>query len=335
MGLILAIGLTSQQVQANSTLSIENIEKNVQTLSKELSAACPISAPDSQVAFDRCKQVLFSQSKVKQAMNRPVVLWGRQKDAAISLKETNLTQFNPDILTGLYMPLFMFNGKYKVTYNEREKLYLATLGVAFRNRLQPGQFPYPFWHEENKWNTYENARSMLLWISPDNGLIRIAQFSVNGDPIEGFTPSKTTTPAFDGKWLWTDAQGKAQPAVTLFDGLYQERNPFKPKLDKSYRDLAITLRESQCFSCHVPNNPDKMKRLVLLQSPAHASAEIGRVLKSIREQKMPLDEQGIEKPLDPVLAQTLLEKGGVFETIVNAARQWEQENPSTLPASTP
>ncbi|MFD2271089.1 hypothetical protein ACFS07_08035 [Undibacterium arcticum] len=48
--------------------------------------------------------------------------------------------------------------KYKVTYNEREKLYLATLGVVFRNRLQPGQFPYPFWHDAAKWNTYEKCK---------------------------------------------------------------------------------------------------------------------------------------------------------------------------------
>jgi hypothetical protein len=74
----------------------------------------------------------------------------------------------------------------------------------------------------------------------------------------------------------------------------------------------------------VPSNPDGMKRLVLLQSPAHASGEIQRVLKSVRERKMPLDDLGMEKELDPQLVKVLLDKGGEFEKAVLAAREWER-----------
>lgn len=300
------------------------IEQAVGKIASELKQVSPLAESDNQDAFDLCRKAMFDRSVIRQMM-APVVLWGRQKDPNLKLKETNLTQLAPDILTGLYMPLFMFNGNYKVSYNEREKLYLATLGVAFRNRLQPGQFPYPFWHEADKWNTYENANTMLLWIDPKTSKIRSAQFSARGEPLAGRTIMKANVPAFDGKWLWTDVQGKTQPTVTLFDGLYRENNPYKQQLDQSYRELAIALRESQCLSCHVPDNPDKMKKLVLLQSPAHASLEIHRILKSIREKKMPLDEQGLEKALDPQLEKVLLEKGGAFEKIVDAARQWERE----------
>ena len=301
-----------------------HIEKSVEKITNQLKQLCPLADPASQAAFDQCRQALFTDSLLKQAMVKPVVSWGRQKNAELPLKETHLTQFAPDILTGMYIPLFMFDGKYKISYIAREKLFLATLGVGFRNRLQPGQFPYPFWHDANKWDMYENARSLYLWLDPKTGLIRFAQFSNRGDQAEGHVVQKATLPAFDGKWLWTDAQGKTQPAVTLFDGLYREDNPYKQQLDQSYREFAISLRDSQCLDCHVPNNPDKMKRLVLLQSPAHASGEIHRVLKSVRERKMPLDEQGIEKTLDPAMEKTLLEKGGAFEKFVNAAIEWER-----------
>ncbi|MDI1259939.1 hypothetical protein [Aquabacterium sp.] len=301
-----------------------HIEKSVEKLTNQLKQLCPLADPASQSAFDQCRQALFTDSLLKQAMVKPVVLWGRRKDAELPLKETHLTEFDPGILTGLYIPLFMFDGKYKITYVEREKLFLATLGVGFRNRLQPGQFPYPFWHDANKWEMYENARSLYLWMDPRTGLIRFAQFSNRGNPAEGHVVNKATLPTFDGKWLWTDAQGKTQPAVTLFDGLYREDNPYKAQLDKSYREFATSLRDSQCLNCHVPNNPEKMKRLVLLQSPAHASGEIHRVLKSVRERKMPLDEQGIEKTLDPAMEKTLLEKGGAFEKFVDAAIEWER-----------
>jgi hypothetical protein len=328
----LAAGLSMPISYGAENPSHAHIEKSVEKITAQLKSLCPLADPASQSAFDHCKQGLFDDSDLKQAMS-PVVSWGRRKNPDALLKDTNLTQFVPDILAGLYIPLFMFSGQYKIVYDEREKLYLATLGVGFRNRLQPGQFPYPFWHEANKWEMYENARSLYLWIDPKTGLIRFAQFSSAGDPTEGHVVNKATPPAFNGQWLWTDAQGKTQPAVTLFDGLYSQANPYKQKLDQSYREFAISLRASQCLNCHVPDNPDKMKRLVLLQSPAHASGEIHRVLKSVRERKMPLDDQGIEKVLDPAMETTLLEKGGAFEKLVDAAAAWEKtQAPRAAPA---
>lgn len=313
----------TQMAWAADRVNQAQIEQAIQPMAEQLQKNCPISDPDNQAAFESCKKFLFNQSLVKQMMVQPVILWGRQNDASLPLKETHLTQFSPDILSGLYLPLFMFNGQFKVSFNEKEKLYQASLNTAFRNRLQPGQFPYPFWHDANKWSVYENAHTILLWIDPYTARIRAIQFSAAGDPVAGVTSSKATPPAFDGQWLWTDAKGQTQPAVTLFDGLYRSDNPYKPQLDKTYRDFAIALRESQCLSCHVPNNPEKMKRLVLLQSPAHAAGEIQRVLKSVREKKMPLDDLGVEKELDASLMKVLLEKGGEFEKVVNTARNWE------------
>jgi len=299
------------------------LEAAVKAVTAQLSSDCPLVDAGDQAAFDSCRSRLFGDSKFRQLLS-PITLWGRQRDPAMALKDTKLTQFAPDVLAGMYVPLFMFDGSYKLVYNEREKLWLATLGVGFRNRLQPGQFPYPFWHESDKWNTYENAKSMLLWIDPQTSHVRFAQFSVRGDRPELPGDLKAATPHFDGKWLWTDSNGRAQPAVTLFDGLFRNDNPYKQKLSDTYRDFAISLREGQCFSCHVPDNPSGMKRLVLLQSPAHAAAEIKRVLRDVDNETMPRDEFDVEKPLPPALKKTLLEKGGEFSRVVDLAREWER-----------
>ena len=80
--------------------------------------------------------------------------------------------------------------------------------------------------------------------------------------------------AFDGQWLWTDASGRTQPQVTLFDGLYSAGNPHLAAIESSYKALALQMREGECNECHVPNNPNKMKQLVLPQTPAHAAGEI-------------------------------------------------------------
>ena len=328
LALAFAVFVTNHTAWAGEPVSMEKVEQLISKLAYQLRDKCPVAAPDNQAAFDSCRQFLFRDSLIKDMMAFPVVLWGRQTDATKPLKETNLTQFSSDILSGLYLPLFMFDGHYKVVFNEREKMFLATLNTGFRNRLQPGQFPYPFWHDSNKWSVYENARTLLLWIDPASAKIRAAQFAVAGDAMPGRTESKAQTPAFDGHWVWTDQNGQTQPAVTLFDGLYRSDNPYKPQLDKTYREFAIALRESQCMSCHVPNNPDKMKRLVLLQSPAHASGEIRRVLKAVRDKKMPLDDLGLEKELDGPLMKALLDKGGEFEKVVNSAKEWERQQPA-------
>jgi hypothetical protein len=84
------------------------------------------------------------------------------------------------------------------------------------------------------------------------------------------------------------------------------------------------MRDAQCDNCHVPNNPWKMRRLVLLHTPAHAAGEISRLMTAVREDRMPLEENsGIEQPLAPALKRALLESGGAFEELVKAAKDWE------------
>jgi hypothetical protein len=223
----------------------------------------------------------------------------------------------------MYVPLFMFNGKHTVEYVESEQLYVVRLETAFRNRLQPGQFPYPFWHVDDKWNTYQAANGLLLWIDPKSIKVRVAQFTDRAatPPISVSSPLQHS---FEGKWLWTDAAGQVQPQVTLFDGLFRPDNPYLKKMDGAYRKLAISLREGQCDSCHTPENKHDMKRLVLLQTPAHAAGEIKRIMKAVRRDSMPLDETGIEQPLEGPVKAALLKNASAFEALVDAAKDWER-----------
>jgi hypothetical protein len=62
---------------------------------------------------------------------------------------------------------------------------------------------------------------------------------------------------------------------------------------------------------------------VLLHTPAHAAGEIVRLMKAVREDKMPLDDTGAEQPLEPALKRALLESGAAFEELVKAAKDWE------------
>ncbi|MBL8511429.1 MAG: hypothetical protein JNM52_07270 [Betaproteobacteria bacterium] len=300
-------------------------------LSREFSQGCPFAEPSDEAALKRCKDKLYGNSAVRQYLP-DFVLWGRLLDENRSLKDTYLTQFGPDVFTAAYLPLFMFNGEYDIKYDEREKRYKIEFVTAFRNRLAPGQFPYPFWHNDNKWAVYQGANRLTVWVGIDNReqveKIHAMQFSTLGKSHPA-VPAPIKTPEFDkathAQWLWTDATGKTQPQVTLFDGLFSANNPYLKRLDETYRAMAVELRNGECMNCHVPNNPDQMKRLVLLQTPAHAAAEIDRLIRNVREDKMPLDDIGIEKPMPTALKNALLNKAEAFQAGIKAAKNWESQ----------
>ena len=300
----------------------EQVERMASEVALELQRVCPPASPADQAAFDRCRHSLFGDSALRRNL-APRLLWGRRhQDAAAALKDTNLTQFAPDVFAGLYVSLFMFSGEYSVEYVERERMYLIRLKSAFRNRLPPGQFPYPFWHDEAKWGVYQATNCILLWVNPKTARIVIGQFTERGEG-SAVVATQPLSPKFDGSWMWMDREGRIQPRVTLFDGLFRQDNPYLPKLDFAYRTLALRMRDAQCENCHMPNNPLPMRRLVIMHTPAHASGEIGRLMKAVREDRMPLDETGIEQPLEPALKRALLESGGAFEALVKAAKDWE------------
>jgi len=300
----------------------EQVERMASEVALELQRVCPPASPADQAAFDRCRHSLFGDSALRRSL-APRLLWGRRnQDAGAALKDTNLTQFAPDVFAGLYLSLFMFSGEHSVEYVQRERLYLIRLKSAFRNRLPPGQFPYTFWHDEAKWGVYQATNSVLLWVDPKTARIVIGQFTERGGG-SAVVAAQPLSPKFDGNWMWMDREGRIQPRVTLFDGLFRQDNPYLPKLDFTYRTLALRMRDAQCENCHMPNNPYPMRRLVIMHTPAHAAGEIVRLMKAVREDRMPLDETGIEQPLEPALKRALLESGGAFEALVKAAKDWE------------
>lgn len=312
------------------------IVRTASDIAAELSTNCPLVAAGDVAAYNACRAALFGPSALRSQLP-PFVLWGRQNKAPnATLRQTNLTQFAPDVWTSMYAPLFMFNGRHTVEWVAQERMYLVRLEAAFRNRLAPGQFPYPFWHDDNKWSMYENANGLMLWLGPDNGKIRVAQFTDIAPNARLQTIEPVKYAKYEGPWLWTDEKGQTQPAVTLFDGLYRAENPHLKAMDRQYRDLALQMRESQCSSCHVPNNPDKMSRLVLLSTPAHAAGEVDRLIKSVKEDRMPMDDFRVSYALSQEAKKWLLDSAEAFRATVQAAQAWElQQAHKTQPAPSP
>ena len=130
-----------------------------------------------------------------------------------ALRDTNLTQFAPDVLAGLYVPMFMFTGEYDVSFDSTEKLYRVRAPALFRNAMDLGQYPYPFWHDPRKWNDYQAANELNFWVDPSKMRIVTMQFSVRGKPDPRLISAPRTPPLFDGKWMWMDAAGQRASRV--------------------------------------------------------------------------------------------------------------------------
>ena len=314
----MAIGADAQDSQRGA------VEHFIGTMVRQTATACPLTSPADQAALDLCRAALFGDSSFRRGL-APVVLWGRPSPDGRRLRDTNLTQFAPDVLSGLYMPMFMFTGEYEIGFDPTERLYRARVPALFRNALDPGQYPYPFWHDAKKWADYQAANELTFWIDPAKVKVVIMQFSAKGKPDPKLTSAPYSQPAFDGKWMWTDAKGQSQPQPTLFVGLMRSTNPYLGQLDSTFRELAGELRKGSCHECHSPDNYTGMKRLVLMQTPAHAAGEIKRIMRAVREDKMPLDDMGVEQPLEGKLKDALLESGAAFEAAVRGAKQWEEK----------
>jgi hypothetical protein len=322
-GVLAACTLLASPADAQQQRVPPEIASLARTIAAELVMQCPLTDADDVAAFASCRDALADDGALRSALN-DAILWGRERpQQATTLEHAPLTQLAPDVWTRLYAPLFMFNGNHAVEWVPSENLYVIRLEAAFRNRLAPGQFPEPFWHDTAKWSAYQNANGVLLWVQPRTGRIAIAQFTDHArtpvlqhvDPVAR---------RFDGQWLWTDAAGRTQPAVTVFEAQYRSDNPYRIALDRQYRDLALQLREAQCSSCHVPSNPGHSERLVLLSSPAHAAGEIDRVIRLVRD-PAPAHGGATSHALSADDRQWLLQSAEAFRDTVRAARNWEAD----------
>jgi hypothetical protein len=131
MLIVLAVSGTSTAHTVPSAEDAQRVERLVATLAQEAATLCPLSDAGNQDALDRCRSALFNDSYVKRSLAR-IVLWGRPSPMRQArLRDTTLTQFGGEVLSGLYLPLFMFNGRYRVEYDATEARYRARLEAVF------------------------------------------------------------------------------------------------------------------------------------------------------------------------------------------------------------
>ena len=293
----------------------------------EFAAACPIAAPSDEAAHQACQDALAAKDVARHL--RPLIFYGGEKPG-VAVKDAELTKFGPDLWARLYLSLFMTDGGAEpLRWDEANGLYRLRVRAAFRNEMAPGRYPYPFWHNPAKWQAYEKNQVVDFLIGAEDGLVAAAFRQPVGDGLAHLVTRPVQPPPFDGKsWTWRDDAGHLQPVVSLFEGFYRPGNPELARLDATYRDMALELRDNSCTHCHVPANPYHLKKLVLLQTPAHAADMIDRVVAAVGNGKMPYDEDyDAPRALTGGTLSSFLARAQAFQSAVHDANAWEHANP--------
>ncbi|BAY22922.1 hypothetical protein NIES2100_26860 [Calothrix sp. NIES-2100] len=301
LGIVLAIALLIYKLQAPE---ISPDIKLAKKLGAEIITACPVvNEPKNLAAFNSCADNLSQLKTLRDTMNAPF-LWGAQSQVGnYNIKDTQTTQFDPLVWRHTYLSTFMFKGEPLV--EQVNNLTVIHLPTQFRNQLDIGDFPYPFWHSSKKWDSYQQTTELLFFLEQKKlkGALRSAVVDPKRPKVDH---------AWDGKWVWTDASGKQQPYVTLYTRLFSSSNPHIAKVDAAYRAFEDKLRSHSCLACHSPDNTSKQNPLLILNYPNQALTLRHETVRQIQEKRMPppngiANEQERQKLIE--LAQTFAEAG--------------------------
>jgi len=296
-------------------------------LVNELANICPMADPSDLAAFDKCRQGIMSSVVVSENMSNRI-LWGGKK-ANKTLSETVLTEMAAPVWQSMYLSLMMFTGHSEISFDKKENKVVLRAEARFRSQLMPGNYPYPFWHSDGKWKAYQGANEVVFFIEIEDAkvaaVVRSPRGRKNSTLDTKFVDALTNFK--EDEWMWKDDKGELQPKVTLFDGLYSSNNPHLLSIESTYRALALKMRDNNCMACHVPNNPEDAKTLLLLQTPAHAAGEIDDVIRTVRAGVMPMKFIGGKEGItDPKEKRLFLERAESFKLALDNAADWEANN---------
>lgn len=328
---LLAQSSTAMAVTKLEDWRVEWAQHVADTLVKEMTEICPLADPADQAAYDDCRVKVYGSEFVADNM-ADYVMWGGGK-VDVALRDRSLTQFGKKVWIGLYLPLFMFTGEAKTQVNAEGGWMLLRAETRFRNLLRPGEYPYPFWHEASKWNAYQESNELVFTIRLRDAQIMGIQRSPFGegdnqlDQSLDYAMHNPPRKFKKDEWMWKDADGVLQPKVTLFDGVYAADNPYLAKVEAAYVAFALEMRNNNCMVCHVPNNPEKMKNLILLQTPLHTAGEIDRIIRAVKADAMPAKSWAGPKGIkDAKAKEKFLAYAEAFKAQIDKAADWDAGN---------
>lgn len=298
-----------------------------------IAAACPMADPADEHARASCAAKLTDFGLLRDTMQEPFFWGGQRAGKGYRLDDSDTTRFNALVWRRMYLSLFMFTGD--VRTESDGDITIIHLPFAFRNRLDPGSYPYPFWHSKTKWDSWQLSPELVLVM--DKGKLKGALRSSDRDEARR---ANYVERAWSGQWRW-QVDGKEQPYVTLYSYLFSPSNPHVTKLDAAYRALESEMRSSNCLVCHAPDNFAKTGTLEFFNYPNQALYSRHSIVMHLDKNTMPpKNDHGFVQGLqDEGERRQLLDLAKEFERLGDEALAYEGEikpwSPPPAPMATP
>jgi hypothetical protein len=316
-------GLLAASLSFFGACSGEDGEPSQDQVAKQIGQAivnaCPMSDPGDEHARAACAAKLTDSSLLRDKLSEPFLWGGQRAGKGYRLADSDTTRFNTLVWRRMYLSLFMFTGQ--VTTETVGDFTVIHLPFAFRNRLDPGSYPYPFWHSKAKWDSWQLAPELILVM--EKGKVTGALRSSDRD--EARRPNYVER-VWDSAWRW-QADGKEQPYVTLYSYLFSQGNPHVTKLDAAFRAMESEMRSSNCLVCHSPDNFAKTGTLEFFNYPNQALYSRHSIVMHLDKNTMPpKNDHGFAQGLqDDGERRKLLDLAKEFERLGDEALAYEGE----------
>ena len=289
-----------------------------------LYTACPPASADDEMARNECSAALTDFALLRDSMVNPF-LWGgqQQQDGGVDdgwHLETHVTRFDPRVWRRLYLSLYSFPKEHTVEQLPDGRTVLK-LQAKFRNKLDMGAYPYPFWHRLSKWESYQLAQE-LVFIIKDKRLVGAQRsFAAYSDRTDFVVHE------WGGQWEWRKG-GELMPFAALYTYFFSKDNPYVAELEAAYRASEFKLRQQNCLVCHSPDNGPSMAQLELFSYPNQALGARHRIVEQLEKNVMPTQDpaRGYTQGMaDEAARQELLELARRFASLGDQAMAWEGE----------
>ena len=243
-----------------------------------LQAACPMAAPSDEDARALCSANLSADKYLSSVMKNPIMWGGQKAGTSYHPEESNMNYFNTFVWRRMYLSLMMFSGEPTIEQTA-DGLTVVHMPLQFRNDLEIGSYPYPFWHSQNKWNAYQLAREFVMVIQ--NGKWFGAMRSVDQDTTRAKVPH-----TWSGQWQWSDGGTRDAVRLAVLVPVVEEQ-PNVARLDAAYRALSDGLRAQSCMQCHAPDNHAAITPLEFFNFPNQALTARDSIIARLQLNDMP------------------------------------------------
>jgi hypothetical protein len=283
-----------------------------------LATACPEAAADDELARNECSAALTDFGLLRDTMANPF-LWGGQTAEGLWELDDHVTMFNPRVWRRLYLSLYSFDKEHRVEQLTDGRTLLH-LNAHFRNGLDMGSYPYPFWHKPSKWQSYQLAQEVVLYVKDKKLIGGQRSFAEQAD--KPFVAHQ-----WGGQWQWSKGS-ELMPFAALYGYFFSKDNPNVAPLEAAYRNLEFKLRDQNCLVCHNPENGASMAKLELLNYPNQALSGRHRIVTQLEGNLMPSQDvpRGYTEGIaDESKRKELLELAKTFAAAGDEAMAWEGE----------